>query len=79
MLPTQEQMYEKSRRENASLIQEVAFMCGMMGHNPNPLTDDEIIEIAQAKKFYSHAFEPIANAIIRRREEASVNTILEAL
>jgi hypothetical protein len=68
MKPTQMQMYEKSRRENAELMKDVAWLCGLMGDNPDPLTEDEIIANANSGKSYSHAFQPMAEKILEKRK-----------
>lgn len=75
----QYQMYEKARRENAELIKDVAFLCGMLGDNPNPLTDQEIINNANSGKSYSWAFKPIAESILDQRKKAKTDRYLAVI
>lgn len=52
-MKTQAQMYESARRVNVELIKDVAWLCGLMGENSNPLTLEEIKFNANSGKSYS--------------------------
>lgn len=73
---TQEQMFEKARRDHAELMKDIGFLCGLYGDNPNPLTLEEIKKNAESGKSYSHAFQSIYE---KRLKEMSYGELIEEL
>jgi|DeeseametaMP0747_FD_contig_81_232702_length_5032_multi_4_in_0_out_0_4 hypothetical protein len=73
---SQLQMYEKARRENAALMEDAAWLAGLIGDNPQPLSEEEILKIADSDKPYAGPFKLMAEAIRRRRESGTPESTL---
>lgn len=64
--PTQVQLYHQAHRQVNDTLQQALWMAGRMPDsqgrmNPNPLTDQEIRDLAASGKPYAHAFQSIMN------------------
>jgi len=67
--PTQIQLYNQSHRQVNDTLQQALWMAGRMPDgqgrmNPNPLTEQEIRDLANSRKPYAHAFQ----SILRNKE-----------
>ncbi len=56
---SQYQMCLEADRKAHETLQHCAWMAGLMGENPNPLTREEVDTLAQSKKPYAWAFQVI--------------------
>ncbi|WP_273457639.1 hypothetical protein [Nevskia ramosa] len=58
---TQYQMCLEASRKAHQVLQHCAWMAGLMGDNPNPLTRDEVDKLARSDKPYAWAFKVIVD------------------
>jgi len=52
--------FYQAHRQTSDTLQDAAFLCGLYGDNPNPLSDEEILTFATSDKPYAWAFSIIA-------------------
>lgn len=56
---SQLQQFHASHRRTADTLQHATWMAGRMGHNPNPMTWDEVKAAANSDRPYAWAFRMI--------------------
>jgi hypothetical protein len=62
MNPSQQQLYWNASKSTSQFIMDAAWLCGLLGDNPNPLNIEEIKNTAASGKPYAWVFKSIAEA-----------------